>query len=99
MVSTASRPQLTVKLTQGVFYGPDLRYLHLGRDIILCPMPERLSLVAKFGRKDFCDGRSQSPESAASVQLALRRLARAQIVTSANHRLSPHDGEGLQIGW
>ena len=32
----------------------------------------------------------------ASIQLALRRLARASVVNSANHRFAPHDGEGLQ---
>ena len=32
----------------------------------------------------------------ACIQLALRRLARAQIVNLANHRFASHDGEGLQ---
>jgi hypothetical protein len=34
----------------------------------------------------------------ASVQLALRRLARAQAVDSTSHRLAMRDGEGRQIG-
>jgi transposase len=32
----------------------------------------------------------------ASVQLSLRRLARAQITNSPNRRFASHDGEGLQ---
>jgi hypothetical protein len=32
----------------------------------------------------------------ASIQLAVRRLARPQIVNLANHRFASHDGEGLQ---
>jgi len=34
----------------------------------------------------------------ACIQLALRRLARAQIANSTNPRFESHDGEGLQIG-
>jgi hypothetical protein len=35
----------------------------------------------------------------ASILLALRRLAGAQIASSPNHRFASHDGEGLQTGW
>ena len=34
----------------------------------------------------------------ASTQLALKRLARAQVANSPNRRFASHDGEGLQIG-
>ena len=34
----------------------------------------------------------------ASIQLALRRLVRAQVVNSTNSRSATQDNEGLQIG-
>ena len=35
----------------------------------------------------------------APIQLALRRLARAEVVNSRSRRLRIHDDEGRQIGW